>query len=181
MTNRSLLKIIKTWLEGVKGAWPKELPNVLWAYRTTTRVPIGETPFRLTFGIEAVIPMEIGLTKIRVKAYKEQRNHQELNNNLDLIDEVRDKALKRMEKYRGAIARHYNKKVKVRRFNVGDLVLRKVSQETKDSSQGKLGPALEGPTKSFRHSREGSYYLKTLDGQELPRPWNIKHLKRYYQ
>ena len=162
MTNRSLLKIIKTRLEGVKGAWPKELPNVLWAYRTTTRVPIGETPFRLTFGIEAVIPMEIGLTKIRVKAYKEQRNHQELNNNLDLIDEVRDKALKWMEK-------------------VGDLVLRKVSQETKDSSQGKLGPALEGPTKSFRHSREGSYYLKTLDGQELPRPWNIKHLKRYYQ
>ena len=29
----------------------------------------------------------------------------------------------------------------------------------------------------IRHSREGSYYLKSLDGQELPRPWNIEHLK----
>ena len=47
---------------------------------------------------------------------------------------MRDKTSKRMKKYKGAMARYYNKKVKVRRFNVGDLVLRKVSQETKDSS-----------------------------------------------
>ena len=62
MTNRSLLKIIKTRLEGAKGAWLEELKNVLWAYRTTTRVLIGETPFRLTFGIEAIILVEVGLT-----------------------------------------------------------------------------------------------------------------------
>ena len=61
VTNRNLLKIIKTRLEGVKGAWPEELQNVLWAYRTTIRVLTGETPFRLTFGIEAVIPVEVGL------------------------------------------------------------------------------------------------------------------------
>ena len=39
-----------------------------------------------------------------------------------------------MEKYKGAMARYYNKKVKVRRFDIGDLILRKVSQATKDSS-----------------------------------------------
>ena len=66
----------------------------------TTRVPIGETQFKLTFRTKAVIPVEIGLTNIRVKAYKEKRNYQELKNNLDLIDEVRDEALKQMEKYR---------------------------------------------------------------------------------
>ena len=95
---------------------------------------------------------------------------------MDLIDEVKDEASKRMEKYRAAMS-----KVKVRRFNVGDLVLRKVSQATKDSSQGKLGPAWKGPYQVIRHSREGSYYPKTLDSKELPRPWNIEHLKRYYQ
>ena len=42
--------MIKTQLEGAKEAWPKELQNVLWAYRTTIKVPTGETPFRLTFG-----------------------------------------------------------------------------------------------------------------------------------
>ena len=76
-----MLKIIKTRLEGANGAWPKELQNVLWAYRTTTRVPIGETPFRLTFGTEAVISVEVGLTSYRVKTYEDQKNQQELNSN----------------------------------------------------------------------------------------------------
>lgn len=84
-------------------------------------------------------------------------------------------------KYKGLMARYYNKKVKVRRFDTGDLVLKKVSQATKDPSQGKLGLAWEGLYEVIHHSRQGSYYLKTLDGQELSRPWNIKHLKRYYQ
>ena len=36
VTNRTLLKIIKSRLMGAKGAWPEELSSVLWAYRTTT-------------------------------------------------------------------------------------------------------------------------------------------------
>ena len=97
-------------------------------------MPTGETLFKLMFGIEAIIPVEMGLTNIRLKVYKEQRDHQGLNNNWDLIDEVRDEAMKWMEKYKGAMARYYNKKVKVKRFNVGDLVLRKLSKATKDLS-----------------------------------------------
>ena len=89
--------------------------------------------------------------------------------------------MKRMAKHKEAMIRYYNKKVKVRRFNTGDLALRKVSQATNDPSQGKLGPAWEGPYEVIRYSREGSYYLKSLDGQELPRSWNIEYLKKYYQ
>ena len=37
VANRSLLKIIKTRLEGAKGVWPNELPSVLWAYRSMAR------------------------------------------------------------------------------------------------------------------------------------------------
>ena len=47
VTNQSLLKIIKTRLQRAKGIWPNKLPSVLWAYRTTARIPMGETPFRL--------------------------------------------------------------------------------------------------------------------------------------
>ena len=95
---------------------------------------MGEMPFRLTFGTEVVILVEVGLTSIRVKAYEEQVNQQELSSNLDLINEVRDEAMKRMMKYKGAMARYYNKKVNVRRFNTSNFVLRKVSQATKDPS-----------------------------------------------
>ena len=76
--------------------------------------------------------------------------------------------MKQMTKHKKAMTIHYNKKFKVRRFNTRDLVLRKVLQATKDPSQGKLGPAWEGPYEVIRHSKEGSYYLKSLDGQEMP-------------
>ena len=124
--------------------------------------------------------MEVGLTSFQVKNYEEQKNQQELNRNLDLIDEVKEEAIKRMAKHKEVIAKYYNRKVKVRRFNTRDLILRKVSQATKDPSQGKLGPAWEGPYEVICHSIESSYYLKSLDGQELSQPWNIEHLKKYY-
>ena len=69
-----MLKIIKTRLEGVKGIWPKELPSILWAYKMTARTPLGETPFRLTYGSEAVIPAEVGLTSYRVQNHDENKN-----------------------------------------------------------------------------------------------------------
>ena len=141
--NRSLLKIIKTRLEGAKGVWPEELQNFPWAYRMTIRVPAEETPFRLTFGAEAIIPVEVGLTSYRVKTYEDQKNQQKLNSNLDLIYEVREEAMKQMAKHKEAMAKYYNRKVKVRSFNIRDLILRKVSQATKDPSQGKLGPCLK--------------------------------------
>ena len=59
MANRSLLKIIKTRLEGAKEVWPNELPRVLWAYRTTVKTPTGEAPFKLAYESEAVIPVEV--------------------------------------------------------------------------------------------------------------------------
>ena len=45
-----------------------------------------------------------------------------------------------MAKHKEVMAKHYNRKVKVRRFNMGYLILRKVLQATNDPSQGKLGP-----------------------------------------
>ena len=44
---------------------PEELPGVLWAYRTTARIPTTETPFRLTYGTEVVILVEVEITSIR--------------------------------------------------------------------------------------------------------------------
>ena len=99
VTNRTLLKIIKTKLDGVKGAWPEELPNVLWAYRTTARTRIGETPFRLTYGTKAVIPIEVGVTSTKRALFSEEGNDDELRINLDCLDEVKEKASSKMEKY----------------------------------------------------------------------------------
>ena len=84
--------MIKTRLEGAKGLWPEELLNVLWAYRMTTRTLTGETLFRLTFGTEVIILVEIGLTSFRTNKYGEESNNNQLWLNLDLLDEARDQA-----------------------------------------------------------------------------------------
>ena len=125
---------------GAKGAWPEELPNVLWAYWTTTRTPTREMPFNLTYGTEAVILVEGGLTSLRKEFFDEQSNDGKLKLNLDCLDEVRDQASQRMTKYQQKMTEYYNQRVKLKRFNIRDLVLQKVTSTTKDLAQGKLGP-----------------------------------------
>ena len=49
--------------------------------------------------------MEVGLTSFWVKTYENQKNQQELNGNLDLIDEVREETMKGMAKHKEAMAR----------------------------------------------------------------------------
>lgn len=84
VTNRTILKIIKTILEALKGKWVDESPGVLWAYRTTPRSPIGETPFTLAFDSETVILMEIGVANLRTQKPKIEQAKRELRLNLNL-------------------------------------------------------------------------------------------------
>ena len=97
------------------------------------------------------------------------------------MDEVSNKASSRMTKYQQKMVEYYNKRVKLRRLDIGDLILRKVTLATRDSTQGKLGPTWEGPYRVIHYSRQGSYHLETLNRQRLPQPWNIEHLKKYHQ
>ena len=62
-------------------------------------MPIGETPFNLTYDTEAVISVEVGLTSLKTKFFDEQSNEDQLKLNLDCLDEVRDHASQRMAKY----------------------------------------------------------------------------------
>ncbi|XP_075654785.1 uncharacterized protein LOC142624951 [Castanea sativa] len=140
VTNPSLLKIIKTRLEGAKGIWPEELPRVLWTYRTTTRTPTRETPFLLACKSEPIILAEVGLTSYKVDNHDERRNDKTRRLQLNLVDKVRAAIKKRLAWYQGIMAKHYNFRVRNRDFQVGDLVWRNVTSATRDPSQGKLRP-----------------------------------------
>ena len=148
------MKIIKTRLEGVKGVWSDELPGVLWAYRTTLRTPTGETPFKLAYGSEAIIPAEVHMANHRVTMYQDKDNDEQFRLNLDLIDEVRIDTDERTARYKNLMAKQYDAMVKPRRFNIGDLVLKKVSLATKNPAHGKLGPNWEGPYRVINCKRQ---------------------------
>ena len=129
------MKIIKTRLEGTKGVWSDKLPGVLWAYKTTR-----ETPFKLAYGSEAVIPVKVHMANHRVKKYQVEENKEQLCLNLDLMDEVRMDAEQRTARYKNLMARQYDAMAKPRRFNIGDLVLKRVTLATRNPAYRKLGP-----------------------------------------
>ena len=53
-------------LEKTKGKWVDELLGILWPYRTTLKRPTWTTPFDLTYGMEAIIPTEIGMPTAKI-------------------------------------------------------------------------------------------------------------------
>ncbi|GFY95453.1 hypothetical protein Acr_10g0008380 [Actinidia rufa] len=181
VTNRTILRNLKARLERSKNEWAENLPSILWAYHTTSRIPTGETPYSLVFGTESVIPVEIGMPSFRVLNFDKEINEAELRVNLDLLEEKRESAELRQMAYKCQVAKYYNQRVRHRSFLPGDLVLRKVTLSTKEPNTGKLGPTWERPYKVIKVSRPGTYWLEDLDGKVLSHPWNAEHLKKYYQ
>ncbi|XP_015954095.1 uncharacterized protein LOC107478465 [Arachis duranensis] len=90
--NKVILAGLKKRLQDAKGAWAEELPQILWAYRTTPQSATGETSFRLAYGIEAMIPVEINEHSPRVSFYDEVGNIQGNKEELELLPEVREQA-----------------------------------------------------------------------------------------
>ncbi|KAL0411285.1 UNVERIFIED_CONTAM: hypothetical protein Slati_3718200 [Sesamum latifolium] len=123
VTNRILVQGIKRRLDRVGGNWTKELTSVLWAYKMTPRGSTGESPFSLVYGTEAIFPAELGTPSHRVMNFAEECNKDLLKENLDLIEKLREKAFIRMQRYKSTMINSYNKRVKARSFQVGDLVL----------------------------------------------------------
>ena len=79
------------------------------------------------------------------------------------------------------LANSYNKQVRPRIFQPGNLVLRNVFENTADPTTGKFQPNWEGPYVITRSGESGSYAIDKIDGTPVPRMWNVMHLKRYYQ
>ena len=100
---------------------------------------------------------------------------------LDMADELREVAAVRITSYHRRLANLYNRRIKPRMFQPGDLVLRKVFENTTDLSTEKFQPNWEGPYIVTRVGESGSYALDKLDGTPVPRMWNVMYLKRYYQ
>ena len=77
----------------------EEIPHVLWTYRTTPRRSTGETLFSMTYGAEAVIPLETGFPMTRTSSFNPKDNDEQLTRSLDLIEEKRENAMVQLAHY----------------------------------------------------------------------------------
>ena len=77
----------------------EELPHMLWTYRTTPRRSTKETPFSMTYGAEAIIPLETGFPTSRTSSFNSSDNDEQLTKSLDSIKEKRENAMVQLAYY----------------------------------------------------------------------------------
>ena len=97
--NKVIVSGLKKRLDDAKERWVEELPHVLWTYRTTLRRSTGETPFSMSYGAEAVIPLETGFPTLRTQSFNPSDNDELLERSLDLIEERRESAMVQLAYY----------------------------------------------------------------------------------
>ena len=56
--------------------WELKLTAALWAYRTSYKVATGCTPFKLVYGLEAVMPWEFLVPSLRVAVAEKWDGHE---------------------------------------------------------------------------------------------------------
>ena len=84
--NNVIVNGIKKRLDDAKGKWVEELPHVLWTYRTMPRRSTKETPFSMTYGAKAVIPLETGFPTLKTSSFSPSSNNNLLERSLNLIE-----------------------------------------------------------------------------------------------
>ncbi|XP_074337420.1 uncharacterized protein LOC141674608 [Apium graveolens] len=126
-----------------------------------------ETPFKLAYETEAMLPIEVGFPSYIAINFDEIANEEGLRINIELIDEVQDQDKAKMEKYKEKIKEHFSKKSRVKNFQVGDLVLRD-TEASDPTNTGKFMPKWEGPYKVKKFLRPGTYKLMNMDDSEVP-------------
>jgi hypothetical protein len=183
-SNKILVKLIKKKVQDHPRRWHEVLSEALWAHRISRHGATKVTPFELVYGQEAVLPVEVNLAALRF-ARQNDLSAEDYNclmmDNLDEIADKRMMALKDIEKEKLRVARTYNKKVRFKDFQIGDLVWKVILPVgSKSRKFGKWSPTWEGPLRVVRIVPGNSYLVETLEGNMLPRAINGKYLKKFH-
>nr|GEU48688.1 reverse transcriptase domain-containing protein [Tanacetum cinerariifolium] len=172
-----LKRILERTVRENRASWSEKLEDVLWAFRTAYKTPIGCIPYKLVYGQSCHLPIEL-----EHKAYwalkhvnfdlKNTGDHRKLQ--LNKLNELRDQAYENSLIHKEKTKKLHDSKIKNRIFNVGDRVLL-LNSRLKIFS-GKLKTRWSGPftfTKVFPY---GTVELSQPDGPNFKvKGHRVKH------
>ena len=160
------------------------MSKALRAHRISRHGATKVTPFELVYGQEVVLPVEVNLEVYRLAKQNDLSivvYHDLMMDNIGEVTDVRLKALKEIEKDKAQVAKAYNKKVKRKSFQVGELVWKTILPiRLKSNKFDKWSRNWEGPYKLIKVIHGNSYMLETLQGERLKVAFNKRYLKRYF-
>ncbi|KAK1683690.1 hypothetical protein QYE76_044538 [Lolium multiflorum] len=104
-----------------------------------------------------------------------------MSDSIEDVTELRLWSIEKIKENKAKVARAYNKKVRPKEFQVGDLVWEAVLPlGTKDAAYGKWSPNWHGPYRVDQVLKGNAYMLEQLDGVKFPVAVNGQHLKKYF-
>ena len=182
-TNKNIISIIKRKTKEKPKNWHKVHDEALWACQTSPKESTNTTPFRLTVGHDAVLPVEIYLQSTRIqRQYEIPTDHYWNMILVELVnlDEERLMSLDGLTRQKERVAKAYNKKVKLKLFAQGDLVWKVIlPMDKKNRVLGKWSPSWEGPWKMLRVFSNNAYEIEELNDDKRIICINGKYLKKY--
>lgn len=179
--NKNIKKIIQKMVQMYKD-WHEMLPFGLHGYRTSVRTSTGATPFSLVYGMNAVLPIEVETPSLRILMDVKLDEAEWVQARLDQINFIDKKCLASIfhgQLYQRWLKRDFDRKVRPRNLEVGDLVIRKILPIHPDP-QGKWTPNYEGPYVVRKVFSGGALILSTMDVDDLPSPVNADAVKKYF-
>ena len=118
--------------------WDVHVPAVIWAYRTIYKKLMGQTLFRLVYGVEVVMPMEYIVPSLCIASLTGMKDHEALEEWIaPLMELVEDRLLagihQQVQKEREKA--WHDRHIKFLTFKVNDLVMLYDSNFTKLSGK----------------------------------------------
>jgi hypothetical protein len=161
--------------------WDLRVPIVLGAYRTTCKNLTMQNPFKLVYGLEAIVPMEYLVHSLRILAFKDMDDTGTIQERLaQLVKLEEDQFIAGFHQHvkKEREKAYHDRHIKKKAFKQGDLVL---VYDTKFMKHpGKFRTHFLGPYEVEYVTKGGAMQLNTLNGEWKEGLVNGSQLKFYY-
>ena len=167
-SNREIKNILEKTINAKRKDWSIKLEDALWAYRTAYKSPIRMSPYKIVYGKQCHLPLELeykamwAIKKLNFdfQAVKEKRLLQ-----LNELEELRNEAYDNTKIYKDKIKKWHDQKILRKEFKVGDQVL--LYNFRLKLFPGKLKSRWSGPYTIVAVNPFGAITLKTNSGDEF--------------
>ena len=168
ISNREIKNILEKTVNANRKDWLLKVEDALWAYRIAYKSPIGMSPYRIVYGKQCHLPLELeykamwAVKKLNFdfQAIKEKRLLQ-----LNELEELRNEAYDNARIYKDEIKKRHDQDIMRKEFKIRDLVL--LCNSKLKLFPGKLKSRWSGPYTVVAVTPFGVVTLKTNYGDEF--------------
>ncbi|KDQ12647.1 hypothetical protein BOTBODRAFT_77139, partial [Botryobasidium botryosum FD-172 SS1] len=181
------LSLLKACGEGNSHKWPSLLSAALYADRVTIRKSTGVSPYKLVYGTDPVLPLDLYQATFMVENWPDNMDRVDLLAlriaQIDKKDALLDQAASRLFQARFQSREYfiekYSDRIKFHSFKIGDKVL--VENSSKSILEKKFHPRYIGPYILVEEVAKGGWKIRELDGTESRYPVAARRLKPFWE